>query len=211
MRDQTKIKKDSKQPSCVIACRCLWLAALLVCILANMNVAMAGETSPKNIPVIKIAHTRVIDDLPFFVGVEEGFFEREGVKVDLVTLTGTTNTLAAVMKNEIQGGIIGATQVFFAAKENIPIKVVAWLGKSHKGTVCGLHVRKSGNVRRVGDLRGKRIVLSSDISSRALISEALDRSGIKMAEVMVDAGLGLDNPMQYEAVLKTGWVDVINT
>jgi NitT/TauT family transport system substrate-binding protein len=182
-----------------------------VCFLASVNAAMAGDLSPNNIPVIKIAHTRVIDDLPFFVGVEEGFFEREGVKVELVTLTGTTNTLAAVMKNEIQGGIIGATQVFFAAKENIPIKVVAWLGKSHKGTVCGLHVRKSGNVRRVGDLRGKRIVLSSDISSRALISEALDRSGIKLEEVIVDAGLGLDNPMQYEAVLKTGWVDVINT
>jgi len=211
VRDQTKINKDSRQKSWVITCRRLWLAALLVCFLASVNAAIAGDLSPNNIPVIKIAHTRVIDDLPFFVGVEEGFFEREGVKVELVTLTGTTNTLAAVMKNEIQGGIIGATQVFFAAKENIPIKVVAWLGKSHKGTVCGLHVRKSGNVRRVGDLRGKRIVLSSDISSRALISEALDRSGIKLAEVIVDAGLGLDNPMQYEAVLKTGWVDVINT
>lgn len=211
MRDQTKIKTDSKRQSWAIVCRCLWVAALLWCFLADINTAAAGEASSKDIPVIKIAHTRVIDDLPFFVGVEEGFFEREGVKVDLVTLTGTTNTLAAVMKNEIQGGIIGATQVFFAAKENIPIKVVAWLGKSHKGTVCGLHVRKSGNVRRVADLRGKRIVLSSDISSRALISEALDRNGIKLEEVIVDAGLGLDNPMQYEAILKTGWVDVINT
>ena len=211
MRDQIKIKTDSKEQSWVMTYRRLWLVALLGCFLININAATAGEAFQKDIPVIKIAHTRVIDDLPFFVGVEEGFFEREGVKVELVTLTGTTNTLAAVMKNEIQGGIIGATQVFFAAKENIPIKVVAWLGKSHKGTVCGLHVRKRGNVRRVGDLRGKRIVLSSDISSRALISEALDRSGIKMAEVIVDAGLGLDNPMQYEAVLKTGWVDVINT
>jgi NitT/TauT family transport system substrate-binding protein len=192
-----------------MTCGHLFLAALLCCFFFSINSATAGEPTGKEIPVIKIAYTRVIDDLPFFVGVEEGFFDHEGVHVELVTLTGTTNTLAAVMKDEIQGGIIGATQVFFAAKENIPIKVVAWLGKSHQGTVCGLHVRSSGNVRRVADLRGKRIVLSSDLSSRALISEALARSGIKLEEVVVDAGIGLDNPMQYEAVLKTGWVDVI--
>lgn len=202
---------DAEQRGWSMTCRCLVLAALLCCFFLSVITASAGEPVGKEIPVIKIAYGRVIDDLPFFVGVEEGFFEREGVKVELVILTGTTNTLAAVMKNEIQGGVIGATQVFFAAKEGLPIKVVSWLGKSHQGTVCGLHVRNSGNVRRVADLRGKRIVLSSDLSSRALISEALARSGIKLEEVIVDAGLGLDNPMQYEAILKTGWVDVINT
>jgi ABC-type nitrate/sulfonate/bicarbonate transport system substrate-binding protein len=61
----------------------------------------------------------------------------------------------------------------------------------------------------VSDLRGKRIVLGSDVSSQALISEALARNGMKTKDVRIISGIGLDDPMKYEAVLKSGRVDVI--
>jgi ABC-type nitrate/sulfonate/bicarbonate transport system substrate-binding protein len=160
-------------------------------------------------PVIHLAYSRVIDDLPFFVGIEEGFFEKEGVHVELVRLTGATNTLAAVVRDDLQAAVISSVQVFPAAQQSLPIKVVSWLGRAHSGTHCGLHVRKNGDIHSLQNLRGKKIAMSNDNMSRMIISEALAKKGMTTSDVEIILGLGSDDPMQHEAVLKSGRVDVI--
>jgi NitT/TauT family transport system substrate-binding protein len=160
-------------------------------------------------PVIRISYSRVIDDLPFYVGVEEGFFEKEGVRVELSRVVGANNILAAVIRNDLQAGIISATQVFPAAQQALPIKVVSWLGKAHSGTHCGIHVRKSGDIQTLADLRGKKISLSNDNMNRTIISEALAHANMTSGDANLILGMALDDPMQHEAVLKSGRVDAI--
>lgn len=160
-------------------------------------------------PLIRLAYSRVIDDLPFFVAIEEGFFEQEGVSVELVRLTGGANMIAAVLKDDLQAGIISASHVFCAAHEKLPIKVVAWLGKAHQGTRCGIHVRKESSIQSVGDLKGKRIALSGDISTRSMVFQSLAQSGMTSKDVDLILGIELGEPMKHEAVLKSGRVDAI--
>lgn len=169
----------------------------------------SGMAGAEDRPVIRLAYSRVIDDLPFFVGIEERLFEKEGVRVELVRLTGATTTLAAVMRDDLQASVISAAQVFPAAQQSLPIKVVAWLGRAHAGTHCGLHVRKESEVRRLQDLRGKKISVSNDNMTRTIIAEALSQAGMTTRDADIILGIGADDPMQHEAVLKTGRVDVI--
>jgi NitT/TauT family transport system substrate-binding protein len=184
------------------------ITALVLAILAYSGFAgSAAKTEGK--PVIRLAYSRVIDDLPFFVGIEEHFFEKEGVQVELVRLTGATTTLAAVMRDDLQASVISSAQVFPAAQQSLPIKVVAWLGRAHAGTHCGLHVRKESDIRRLQDLRGKKISVSNDNMTRTIISEALSQAGMTTRDAEIILGIGADDPMQHEAVLKTGRVDVI--
>lgn len=185
---------------------CFFLAALMVLLSGYVAGLPAADNS---LPVIRLAYSRVIDDLPFFVGIEEKLFEQEGVRVELVRLTGNINTLAAVMKNDIQAAIIGVSQVYSAAEQKLPIKVVSWLGRAHKGTHCGLHVRKDSAIKSFKDLRSKRIAVSADMSNRMLVSEALIKGGMTTQDASVILGIELSEPMQHEAVLKTGKVDVI--
>lgn len=177
--------------------------------LAFMLLAGAGIARDKDMPVIRLAYSRVIDDLPFFVGIEEKLFEREGVRVEMTRLTGNTTALAGVMRNDIQAAVIGLPQVYAAADQSLPIKVVAWLGRTHPGTHCGLHVRRDAPIRSLGDLRGKRIAVSGDISSRMMVYQALEKGGVAAADAHVILGLEMSEPMQHEAVLKTGKVDVV--
>ncbi len=160
-------------------------------------------------PVLRVAYSRVIDDLPFFVGVEEGFFEREGIRVELTRLTGATNTLAAVYRDEIQAALMGVSQLFPAAQQKLPIKIVAWLGKTHSKTNCGLHVRNNAPIHGFKDLRGKRIAVSGEISNRMMVLQALALGGMTAADANLLLGFEMGDPMQQEAVLKTGRVDVI--
>ena len=165
------------------------------------------QAADGNLPVIRLAYSRVIDDLPFYVGIEEKFFEEEGVRVELSRVTGDTNILAAVMKDDIQAAVIYVTQLYAASEQGIPIKVVSWLGRTHKGTRCGLQVRKDSDIYSLKDLKGKRIALSMDISDRALVLEALTRGGLTERDAQLILGIELNQPMQHEAVLKTGRVD----
>jgi ABC-type nitrate/sulfonate/bicarbonate transport system substrate-binding protein len=186
--------------------RNFFLRILLVVFLANGTAAVVSADEK---PLIRLAYAKVIDDLPFFVGIEEGLFEKAGVRVELVRLTGANNTLAAVIRDDLQAAIISSSQVFPAAQQKLPIKVVSWLGKAHAGTHCGLHVRKDGNINSLQDLRGKRIAVSNDNMNRTIVSEALAQKSMTTRDINLILGMGLDDPMQHEAVLKTGRVDVI--
>ena len=184
-------------------------ACALLAGFALMLLAGAACTRTKELPVVRLAYTRSIDDLPFFVGMEEKLFEREGVRVEMTRLTGNTSALAGVMRNDIQAAVIGLPQVYSAAGQSIPIKVVAWLGRTHPGTHCGLHVRKDAPIYDLEDLRGKRIAVSGDVSSRMVVYQALEQGGVAAEDAQIILGLEMSEPMQHEAVLKTGKVDVV--
>jgi NitT/TauT family transport system substrate-binding protein len=174
-----------------------------------LAIACCAFAADDGMPVVRIAYSRVIDDLPFFVGIEEKLFEKEGVRVQLNRVVGANNILAAVMKDDLQAAVISSAQVFPAAQQDLPIKVVAWLGRAHEGTHCGLHVRKDGNIHSLKDLRGKKIALSNDNMNRTIVSEALAKKGMKSSDAELILGIGSDDPMQHEAILKSGRVDVI--
>jgi ABC-type nitrate/sulfonate/bicarbonate transport system substrate-binding protein len=70
-------------------------------------------------------------------------------------------------------------------------------------------VRKDAPIRDLRDLRGKRIAVSGDISSRMMVYQALEKGGVAAADAHVILGLEMSEPMQHEAVLKTGKVDVV--
>jgi ABC-type nitrate/sulfonate/bicarbonate transport system substrate-binding protein len=185
---------------------CVFLTAGFLVLSIFAGALTAADNS---LPVIRLAYLRVIDDLPFYVGIEKKFFEQEGVHVELSRLEGDTNVLAAVMRDDIQAAIIYVTQLYAASEKDIPIKVVAWLGRTHKGTRCGLHVRRDSDIKSFRDLRGKRIAVSTDIGDRALVLEALAKGGMTARDAQLILGMELNQPMQHEAVLKTGRVDAV--
>jgi NitT/TauT family transport system substrate-binding protein len=186
------------------------IVVLVLALQFTLSMVLAGGASSadNSKPVIHLAYSRVIDDLPFFVGIEEGFFEQEGVRVELSRLTGATTVMASVFRDDIQAAVIGLSQVYPAAQQKLPIKVVAWLGRTHSKTHCGLHVRKDAPIYSLKDLRGKRIAVSGEISNRMMVAEALAKGGLTDRDATVILGLELNEPMQHEAVLKTGRVDV---
>jgi len=187
--------------------------SIVLSLIALFLVAGTGlpATADGDLPILRLSYFRDIDELPFYVGLEKGFFEEEGVEVELVRIGGATNIMAAAMRGEIQGGNIPLPALFHASLRKIPLKVVSWLGTSHPGTKCGIHVGKNSDIRTGKDLKGKRIALSGSIVSKTILSEALDLAGLTMKDVKPMLGIDMQEPMKYEAVLNSSQVHAIIT
>jgi NitT/TauT family transport system substrate-binding protein len=158
---------------------------------------------------MKITYSRGIDDLPLYVALEEGLWKKEGINVELVRLVGEQNIVAAALHGDIDAGHIELGGAFHTGLQNIPVKVVAWLGHAYKGTRCGLHVDLKSNINSIADLRGKRIAESGTITTAMILSESLKSAGLNMNDIIAIKGIKLDDAMKHEAALRSKGVDAI--
>ncbi len=163
----------------------------------------------ESLPVMKVSYSRSIDDLPLYVGLEEGFWEREGLKVKLVRVVGETHIIASAMHGDIQAGHMDLSSACHAALKKIPVKIVTWLGRAHLGTRCGLHADARSRIFNVADLKGKRIATSGSISTEMFLFKALATAGLTFDDIKAVRGIKLDEAMKHEAALKSKGVDVI--
>lgn len=157
----------------------------------------------------RTAYGRTIDDLPFYVGIEEGFFRDEGLVVEQVLVDKSANALAALFKNEIQCCELSFSDIVFAAHKKLPIKVIVWMGRAHVRTRCGFHVRRDSDIYSVADLKGHAIALGGAISSRIITMTLLKKAGLGENDVRLVLGLELNDPMKLEAALKSRKVDLV--
>lgn len=97
--------------------------------------------------------------LPFVVAGERGFFEKEGVKVRMISFRGTNLMLAALLAGEID---FGSYLPFFvgAAARGLPVKIVGSVAKSGGYAMIG-----RPEIQNVAALKGKKIGINSFGSS----------------------------------------------
>lgn len=170
---------------------------------------ISASAVEKSLGVMTITYGRSIDDLPLYVGLEEGFWKQEGLDVRLTRLVGEHNIIAAALHGDIDGGQLDPGGTFHAALRNIPIKIVAWLGHAHTGTRCGLHVDQKSAIYSVKNLKGARIAESGSLTTAMILSETLKMAGLTEKDIRSVKGIKLDDSMKHEAALKSKGVDVI--
>ena len=183
-----------------------WLMATVAAIL--VFAAFPGWAKDED-ATIRVVYGRSIDDLPLYVGLEEGFWEEEGLTVELVRLTGEHNIVAAALHGDIHAGALDPGGFFHAALQKIPITVVAWLGHAHKGTRCGLHVDAKSGINSLQDLKGARVAEAGSITTAMILSQALKAAGMNHEDIRAIKGIKLDDSMKHEAALRSKGVDVI--
>ncbi len=186
--------------------RTLCLIGMLLLLPCLVQAADAQQEQGE-LPTVKVVYWRSIDDLPFYVGVEEGFFKECGVNVELVFIKGEQNCLAASLRGDVDGGYISLASLCKLAERDLPIKVVAWMGHAHPGTKCGIHVGKDTKYQELSDLKGIRVASGSGINPKTMLRHAVGLGGYDMKDIRPLWGAEPDNPMQYEAALRSGSLD----
>ena len=191
-------------------------SGLIGFLLTGIIIIFVGLTSSgkalaevESLSVMKVTYSRSIDDLPLYVALEEGLWKKEGLTVKLVRLVGETNIIAGVMHGDIQAGHMDLSSACHAALKNIPVKIVAWLGRAHSGTRCGLHADTRSRIFTVKDLKGKRIATSGSISTEMFLFKALAEAGLTFDDIKAVRGIKLDEAMKHESALKSKGIDVI--
>ena len=187
-------------------------AAVALVALSTTTMTAAAEASADAaksppLPTVRLTYWRGIDDLPLYVGIEQGFFREAGVEIELTYIKGEPNVLAAALRGDVDGGYMSLASMFKLAEKNLPVKVVIWMGHAHAGTKCGIHVAAQSEIHELSDLKGTRIASGGSIMTKTMLTHAAHKGGLTLKDFTPLWGGRPDNPMAHEAALRSGGMD----
>jgi NitT/TauT family transport system substrate-binding protein len=132
---------------------------------------------------------------PFFLGKERGYFEKEGIDLDIQEGRGSVPTVQAVAAGTATFGYADIASILKAADKGAPVLVVGVLLQRSPMAFISLAEK---NVRTPQDLRGKSLALTPGDSLSQILPIVLGKVGIKESDLAIIAG---DNRAKLNAVI----------
>jgi NitT/TauT family transport system substrate-binding protein len=160
-----------------------WIAVVLGILVVAAVVFFA--TRPKGPIVsqkkIRVGYLPIAAELPLFVAVEQGYFEKAGIQVELVRLASSNDLGTAATSDQID--------ILAGAASNVVFDIGLTAGKRHllfsvnpysnaPGHITDhLIVRKDSKINTIADLKGKKVA-GFPGSVRVLIFLILEKYGV---------------------------------
>jgi len=139
--------------------------------------------------------------LPYIVATERGFFEKEGLKVRLITFRGTNLMLTALLAGELDYATI-LPFLTGASARGLPVKILAAVTKSSSYVIIS-----RPEINNIKGLKGKKIGINSFGSSADYAAyAAVSRSGLDPNRDVTILPIGGGSPERF-AALASGSVD----
>lgn len=128
----------------------------------------------------------------------KGFFQQEGVNVELIPFDTPTHTTQAFAEKRLDGFVSTISDAVAQAAAGIPVQVIWLVDQSIGGDVLVAKQAES-----VSDLRGKRIGVAFGTFGYVFTSVLLQQAGLKESDVTV---VSLD-PVEIPGALEAGIID----
>lgn len=175
----------------------------------------AGAASAVALPVLAQGKEKVSlllnwylysEHSPFFLGRELGFFDQEGIDLDIQEGRGGGVTVQAVAAGSAPFGYADVTTMIKAAAKGAPVTSVGVLLQTSPMALMGFADK---NIRTMNDVRGKTVVFTPGDALSQLWPVLLQRSGLKESDVKIlagDAQTKLNAVISGQADLAAGFV-----
>jgi NitT/TauT family transport system substrate-binding protein len=158
--------------------------------------AQAADPTPFRIGI----SAPVVTIFPVWMGEAGGFFAKEGLKVEVVTMEGGSRGVQVLMSGEIQAMHVGLAPVVQANKQGADLRLVTSTGNTIPITIFGTAAIKS-----MAELKGKTIGISTFGSETDIaISIALKNAGLGRNDVTISQ---IGGSSQRFASLSAGRID----
>jgi len=107
---------------------------------------------------------------PFAVAMKMGWFQQDGIEVDLVPLPGSTDCVKNVAVREVDFALASVEPLAIGRPQGIRAKIYY---TAYQGNVYGIAVPADSPVQKIADLKGKNIGVISMSSAGVIIARAL--------------------------------------
>jgi len=175
-----------------------FLALFLIPVLAVCMLAGCGKTDTlKNSDVQKVTkETITLNEVahsifyaPMYVAIENGYFEQEGIDLELVTGFGADKVMAAVLSGEAQIGFMGPETTVYTYNEGAQDAVVNFAQLTQRAGNF-IVAREKTDDFKLSDLKGKEVLGGRAGGMPEMVFEyVLKKNGIQPSEVKIDQGI----------------------
>jgi NitT/TauT family transport system substrate-binding protein len=166
--------------------RGLTLAALAVAIVAGCGgddePSGGGEQAGDKTATVSVSTIPTAAAAPLFVGIEQGFFEEEGLKVKTQFAEGGAAIIPAVQSGDVAFGFGNTISLFLAREKglNLPLVAAGQVSPEEEAKdETAVMVPGNSDIREIGDLEGATIGVNTLQNIATLsIQAGLDRAGV---------------------------------
>jgi NitT/TauT family transport system substrate-binding protein len=168
------------------------ITTLVLSILLLSSACGSKEAELPEIGTLNVGYIPSLAYSPLFVAAEKGYFEEQGLQVELQSFTSgsTMISLLATGDLDVGAGETG-TALFNAINQDLDVAVVGGLASQPVGFgAVPLLVRadlyNSGEITSPADLQGKQVALNVERGmAEYLLGESLARAGLTVSDVIL--------------------------
>lgn len=168
----------------IISIVCLVIVVLGALWLANKK---ENTSTLKKVKVAEVAHS--IFYAPQYLAHSLGYFEEEGLDVEIILTSGADAVAAAVMSDDVQIGFCGSEQTIYIYNQGAKDYLINFSSLTKKDGSF-LVARKEMKNFSIADLKGAHIIAGRKAGMPAMTLEwALNKNGVKTEEVNFDTSI----------------------
>jgi len=173
--------------------------------LATSSTSGQQKADPDQDFVLKIGWGGSLCEAPLHMAVEKGFFEQEGLKVELIKLASGT-TFDAVTAGQIDAGFSLLASMIQPLSNGLPVKITTGL---HTGCDKVL-VKKDSGIKSPKDFIGKKVGISSYTASPYIYAKrVLADNGVNVTVKNPEVEFVVYSSADLPLALENGAVDAI--
>ena len=151
-----------------------------------------GEGGQAEQTTLRVGVIPIADVAPLYLGIKQGFFEEENLKVEPQLAEGGAAITPAVLSGDFQIGFSNVVSLLIAASKDLPVEIISQGvlgGKTEEEAWADLLVLKDGPIKEPKDLEGKTIAVNTlknicEVTIRKSLSDmGVDDTKLKFTEV----------------------------
>lgn len=128
---------------------------------AALLAPLAAPAGAQTLQTVNVVSTPVDVTGNLYYAIDEGYFKREGIDVQLTTIANPALIAQAVAAGTVDVGTTNLVSIVRAIQSGIPLYIIAPSGaNSAKSPLEGIIVGKNSGIKTAKDLEGKTMVVS---------------------------------------------------
>jgi NitT/TauT family transport system substrate-binding protein len=146
-----------------------------------------GGGGQAELQTLKVGVIPIADVAPLYLGVDKGFFEDEGLKIQPQLAEGGAAIIPSVVSGDYQIGFSNTTSLIIAGSKKLPLQIISQgvlAGESKDQAWDGVIVPKGSDVKDLKDLEGKTVAVNTlNNVSQIVVNTALEKAGADYKKV----------------------------
>jgi NitT/TauT family transport system substrate-binding protein len=144
----------------------------------------ANPTTGSELPTLKIAVLPILDGLPMYVANDQGLFEKQGVKVELIPAASAAERDQLIAAGQADGMINEIVSTILYNKDQIQVEIVRFARvATADSAMYRILAAKDSNINTVDDLKGIPIGISQGTTIEYTTERLLTEAGFQPADI----------------------------